>query len=128
MPFLQSERQGNDAGREHTSQGSALILPFLNTAFAFHSTLRYAAGLTPNPDVFCNREIKFGAFANAALERFGADAVATGHYARLGRCTAGHSLLIRGRDPTKDQSYFLSGVRLLLLLACTSCLCLLSTA
>ncbi|MEO6409443.1 MAG: tRNA 2-thiouridine(34) synthase MnmA, partial [Burkholderiaceae bacterium] len=92
----------------------------------------YAAGRTPNPDVLCNAEIKFKAFLDHAL-RLGADAIATGHYARV-RCVAaswamregrdGESAagaaedarvreqpasveLLKGLDPAKDQSYFL---------------------
>ncbi|HWO07199.1 MAG TPA: tRNA 2-thiouridine(34) synthase MnmA [Candidatus Paceibacterota bacterium] len=61
----------------------------------------YARGITPNPDVLCNRNIKFGAFASWAREN-GADFVATGHYAR----NIGASLY-RGVDSNKDQSYFL---------------------
>lgn len=68
----------------------------------------YAAGRTPNPDVLCNREIKFDAFLHHA-ERLGADAIATGHYARLEHGDNG-SRLLRGRDPGKDQSYFLAAV------------------
>ncbi|MES1949074.1 tRNA-specific 2-thiouridylase MnmA [Salinisphaera sp. C84B14] len=68
----------------------------------------YAAGRTPNPDVLCNREIKFDAFLHHA-ERLGADAIATGHYARLVHDGAGTRLL-RGADPGKDQSYFLAAV------------------
>ncbi|ERJ18124.1 tRNA-specific 2-thiouridylase MnmA protein [Salinisphaera shabanensis E1L3A] len=68
----------------------------------------YAAGRTPNPDVLCNREIKFDAFLHHA-ERLGADAIATGHYARLVHDESGTRLL-RGADPGKDQSYFLSAV------------------
>lgn len=61
----------------------------------------YAAGRTPNPDVMCNREVKFGAFWKWAQQQ-GADAIATGHYARneSGR-------LLKGVDENKDQSYFL---------------------
>ncbi|MES1930140.1 tRNA-specific 2-thiouridylase MnmA [Salinisphaera dokdonensis CL-ES53] len=68
----------------------------------------YAAGRTPNPDVLCNREIKFDAFLHHA-ERLGADAIATGHYARIEHDSSGTRLL-RGRDPGKDQSYFLAAV------------------
>ncbi|WP_353219912.1 tRNA 2-thiouridine(34) synthase MnmA [Salinisphaera sp. S4-8] len=68
----------------------------------------YAAGRTPNPDVLCNREIKFDTFLHHA-ERLGADAIATGHYARLAHDAHGTRLL-RGRDPGKDQSYFLAAV------------------
>lgn len=65
----------------------------------------YSRGATPNPDVLCNRHIKFGAFKEWALSE-GADAVATGHYAQI--ITNGNRLeLHRGRDKDKDQSYFL---------------------
>jgi tRNA-specific 2-thiouridylase len=70
----------------------------------------YAAGRTPNPDVLCNREIKFGVCLEY-MHRLGADRIATGHYARLDHGTAGTRLL-KARDQSKDQSYFLHGVRL----------------
>lgn len=69
----------------------------------------YQRGRTPNPDVLCNREIKFDIFLQAAL-RLGADYVATGHYARKGtQLQNGQPVyqLLSGRDPSKDQSYFL---------------------
>jgi len=66
----------------------------------------YSAGRTPNPDVLCNAEIKFKAFLDHALDQ-GADAIATGHYARVRRLDGGEVQLLRGRDPAKDQSYFL---------------------
>jgi len=69
----------------------------------------YKAGRTPNPDVLCNREIKFDVFLNAAL-KLGADYVATGHYCRRGEITKGgktYYQLLAGKDPNKDQSYFL---------------------
>jgi len=65
----------------------------------------YAAGRTPNPDVLCNAEIKFRAFLDHAM-RLGAEKIATGHYARTGFSEKGFSLL-RGKDHSKDQSYFL---------------------
>lgn len=68
----------------------------------------YASGRTPNPDVLCNREIKFGVFADYA-ERLGAEFIATGHYARL-RHQDGKSELLKGVDTNKDQSYFLHAV------------------
>lgn len=71
-------------------------------------TADYARGVTPNPDVLCNRAIKFDAFARWALER-GADKIATGHYARL-RDAGGEVHLLRGVDAQKDQSYFLHAV------------------
>jgi tRNA-specific 2-thiouridylase len=66
------------------------------------------AGRTPNPDVLCNREIKFGVLRRYA-SRLGADYLATGHYARLERA-AGGPLLFKARDTRKDQSYFLHAV------------------
>lgn len=94
----------------------------------------YQSGITPNPDVMCNREMKFGALWDWARER-GFDAIATGHYARKGsdqysvssvqsegRREAGldaehcklnteHSAVLRGVDPNKDQTYFLAMMR-----------------
>ena len=70
-----------------------------------HFLAEYRAGRTPNPDVLCNREIKFRAFLDHALDR-GAASIATGHYARVAH-RAGHWRLLRGRDGAKDQSYFL---------------------
>ena len=66
----------------------------------------YAAGRTPNPDVLCNREIKFDLFLDAAL-KLGAEAVATGHYCRKVTDSNGHHHLLAGSDSNKDQSYFL---------------------
>jgi len=68
----------------------------------------YRAGRTPNPDVLCNREIKFGVFRDYA-KRLGGDLLATGHYARSG-IVEGHGALFKGADPDKDQSYFLHAV------------------
>ena len=65
----------------------------------------YARGRTPNPDVFCNSEIKFKAFLEHALH-LGAEKIATGHYARV-REQEGLFQLLKGEDGTKDQSYFL---------------------
>lgn len=62
---------------------------------------------TPNPDVYCNRLIKFSLFKNLVKEKFGIHTMATGHYARL--ASGGDSpVLLRGVDSSKDQSYFLS--------------------
>jgi len=67
----------------------------------------YQAGRTPNPDVLCNAEIKFKAFLDHAM-RLGAEAIATGHYARVRHNPAtGLHELLKGLDPAKDQSYFL---------------------
>jgi tRNA-specific 2-thiouridylase len=66
----------------------------------------YAAGRTPNPDVLCNRAVKFDLFLKAARQH-GADLIATGHYCRRRQNPDGSFRLLAGRDPNKDQSYFL---------------------
>ena len=66
----------------------------------------YAKGRTPNPDVLCNREIKFDAFLRIA-EKYGADYVATGHYCRKEVLPDGICRILEGTDPNKDQTYFL---------------------
>ena len=66
----------------------------------------YESGRTPNPDVLCNREIKFDVFLKAALE-LGADYVATGHYCQKKEFEDGSFGLLAGKDKNKDQSYFL---------------------
>ncbi len=71
----------------------------------------YEAGTTPNPDVACNREIKFGIFFKKALE-LGYDYIATGHYARIGKDQNTKQFqLLAGVDPDKDQSYFLYNLK-----------------
>lgn len=71
-----------------------------------HFLEEYKAGRTPNPDILCNKEIKFKAFLEYAAEDLGADYIATGHYVR--RCDInGTTQLLRGLDSNKDQSYFL---------------------
>ena len=92
---------------------AALDLPFHSRNFSgeywdqvfTHFLAEYRAGRTPNPDVLCNREIKFRTFLDHARE-LGADKIATGHYARVD-CLDGRHRLLRGRDENKDQSYFL---------------------
>ncbi|TKA91403.1 tRNA 2-thiouridine(34) synthase MnmA [Halopseudomonas bauzanensis] len=73
-----------------------------------HFLEEYKAGRTPNPDILCNREIKFKAFLDYAL-MLGADLIATGHYTRRAE-RDGQTLLLRGLDVNKDQSYFLHAV------------------
>lgn len=90
-----------------------LGLPFYARNFAkaywsdvfAHFIAEYKAGRTPNPDVLCNREIKFKTFLEEAL-LLGADKIATGHYAQV-RARDGLFELVRGFDASKDQSYFL---------------------
>ena len=72
----------------------------------------YEKGRTPNPDVLCNREIKFDSFAEEA-QKLGGDFVATGHYCRKEEIRSGDKTIYRllaGRDKNKDQSYFLCQV------------------
>lgn len=71
-----------------------------------HFLAEYRAGRTPNPDILCNKEIKFKAFLDYAAEDLGADYIATGHYVRKGEYN-GKVQLLRGLDKNKDQSYFL---------------------
>lgn len=68
----------------------------------------YKNGRTPNPDISCNREIKFKAFLQHAVDS-GAEKIATGHHARIKKSRS-HYQLMRGRDQNKDQSYFLYGL------------------
>lgn len=78
-----------------------------------HFLAEYQAGRTPNPDILCNKEIKFKAFldyASGPQFGLGADFIATGHYARRGFGQDGRTQLLRGLDTNKDQSYFLHAV------------------
>jgi len=78
-----------------------------------HFLAEYQAGRTPNPDILCNKEIKFKAFldyASGLQFGLGADFIATGHYARRGFGQDGRAQLLRGLDANKDQSYFLHAV------------------
>jgi tRNA-specific 2-thiouridylase len=74
-----------------------------------HFLHEYKAGRTPNPDVLCNREIKFKAFLDYA-KQLGADLIATGHYVRK-KNVDGRTALLKGLDGNKDQSYFLCAVQ-----------------
>ncbi len=79
-----------------------------------HFLAEYAAGRTPNPDILCNKEIKFRAFLDHAIN-LGADFIATGHYCRRGETLKNsrgeeYAPLLRGFDQNKDQTYFLHAV------------------
>ena len=98
-----------DERRDAMRVAAHLDIPFLTFDFekeykegvADYMISEYKKGRTPNPDVMCNREVKFGAFLKKALS-MGADFVATGHYAQNK-----NNSLLKGNDPMKDQSYFL---------------------
>lgn len=79
-----------------------------------HFLAEYSAGRTPNPDILCNKEIKFRAFLDYAIT-LGADFIATGHYCRRGETVynsqgEAYAALLRGVDNNKDQTYFLHAV------------------
>ncbi|WP_028387841.1 tRNA 2-thiouridine(34) synthase MnmA [Legionella fairfieldensis] len=80
---------------------------YWDRVFAYFLT-EYEHGRTPNPDVLCNKEIKFNAFLNHAL-KLGADYIATGHYAKV-RHNNGRGELFKAKDRDKDQTYFLHAV------------------
>ncbi|MEP1471651.1 MAG: tRNA 2-thiouridine(34) synthase MnmA [Halieaceae bacterium] len=90
-----------------TLHGANFAAEYWDNVFE-HFLEEYQAGRTPNPDILCNREIKFKAFLEYALQ-LGADFIATGHYTRRGDCD-GKATLLKGLDPNKDQSYFLHAV------------------
>jgi len=98
-----------DERRDAMKVAAHLDIPFLTFDFekeykegvVDYMVNEYKVGRVPNPDVMCNKEVKFGAFLNKALE-MGADFVATGHYVRLK-----NPRLLKGIDENKDQSYFL---------------------
>ncbi|MBU6950736.1 MULTISPECIES: tRNA 2-thiouridine(34) synthase MnmA [unclassified Hahella] len=73
-----------------------------------HFLDEYRAGRTPNPDILCNKEIKFKAFLDYA-QALGGNLIATGHYAQFSRFGE-HTYLMKGADPSKEQSYFLHAV------------------
>jgi tRNA-specific 2-thiouridylase len=108
-----SDCHAEDDRRDAVSVAGRLGMPihfrdfsreYLDSVFS-HFLTEYAAGRTPNPDVLCNREIKFKHFLDAA-RALGAERIATGHYARIEQA-AGRWQLLRAVDRSKDQSYFL---------------------
>jgi len=90
-----------------TLHGANFAAEYWDNVFE-HFLEEYRAGRTPNPDILCNREIKFKAFLEYA-EHLGADYIATGHYTRRGT-RDGKGTLLKGLDANKDQSYFLHAV------------------
>jgi len=108
----------NEDRRDASLVCKQLDIPFHEVNFTkdywnlvFERTMSdFEKGLTPNPDVLCNRYIKFEAFSKYAIEQFGATYIATGHYCRTKKTERG-TLLLCGADKEKDQSYFLSMVR-----------------
>lgn len=111
-PICPQESDYNDAKKT----ADALGLPLLRVDFieeywdeVFHTFLvEYEKGRTPNPDILCNRYIKFDSFMQFAKEK-GFDTVATGHYALMGQ-ENGHNVIMKADDRNKDQSYFLCEV------------------
>ena len=109
-----------DERRDAMRVAAQLGIPFVTLDFekhyredvVEHMFREFAAGRTPNPDVMCNRFIKFDRFVKAADE-LGCDFVATGHYARVEKATGeaggteGEYRILMGSDPNKDQTYFL---------------------
>ena len=95
------------------SVSGELQIPFHSENFApeywdnvfEHFLSEYRCGRTPNPDILCNREVKFKVFLEHAL-KLGADKIATGHYAKID-CIDGRYRLLKPRDSNKDQTYFL---------------------
>jgi tRNA-specific 2-thiouridylase len=102
--------------KDAQSVAEKLGLPLLRVDFikeywddVFHVFLEeYKHGRTPNPDILCNRYIKFDSFVKFANEK-GFDTLATGHYAKMGE-ENGHSVLMKADDRNKDQSYFLTEI------------------
>lgn len=84
------------------------VKEYQESVFA-HFLEEFRKGHTPNPDILCNREIKFKVLLERALE-LGADSLATGHYCQIAPGKDGKPLLLRGKDAEKDQSYFLYAI------------------
>lgn len=106
-----------DDRRDAMRVAAMLDIPFLTIDAGEHykekvvdyMVYEYSRGRTPNPDIMCNRHVKFGVFFDEAMKR-GADFIATGHYARVDRDGVGTLRLRAGVDTEKDQSYFLWNV------------------
>lgn len=109
----ESECTVEEDRKDASSVAETVGIPFHEANFAMeywdyvfkHFLDEYRAGRTPNPDILCNREIKFKTFLDHAIE-LGGDIIATGHYARVEERN-GQFHLLKGQDHKKDQSYFL---------------------
>ena len=105
----------DQAGEDARAAAAALGIPFyaLDYADVFGERVvdrfvdAYAGGETPNPCVSCNQHVKFDALLHDVVRKFGADRLATGHYARATTGDDGRRHLLRARDASKDQSYAL---------------------
>ena len=105
----------DEAGEDARRAAAAIGIPFyaLDYADVFGERVvgrfvhAYASGETPNPCVACNQHVKFDALLGDVVRKFGADRLATGHYARIGTERSGRRRLYRARDRAKDQSYAL---------------------
>jgi tRNA-specific 2-thiouridylase len=108
-PYCTAEQDLTDAKAVCDHLGIAFqVINFAKEYWKFvfeHCLNEFSAGRTPNPDIYCNQEIKFKYFLHYALA-LGADYLATGHYARI-EMSKGEYLLAKGVDANKDQSYFL---------------------
>ena len=110
--YCEAARDLQDA--RHVCERLGIVLHHVNFTKQYrervfaHFLDEYRAGRTPNPDVLCNREIKFGVFRDYA-KRLGGEWLATGHYARTA-FVDGEPVLLKAADRNKDQSYFLHAV------------------
>jgi len=113
------EQDGEGCSSDEDRVSAVTVCSQLEIKFAFQNYTKqykksvidyffreYKKGRTPNPDIICNTDIKFGLFLDWALEN-GFEYIATGHYARVDKGKDGLYRLLKGHDPKKDQSYFL---------------------
>ncbi len=111
QPVCPQEQDYNDACKVADQLGIEIhrvdfIKEYWDHVFTYFLD-EYRKGRTPNPDILCNKHIKFKAFLEYA-KRFDADYIATGHYARVQHNEGGESYMLKGIDNNKDQTYFLS--------------------
>ena len=113
--FMRPGRRADEAGARRVARSLDIPLHVLDFREQFGRIIdyfvgEYTRGRTPNPCAMCNARIKFGALL-AFAESLDAEYLATGHHARLARASDDRPALLQGRDPAKDQSYFLFGIR-----------------